>query len=50
MEPSVVKERLLLLGEYIEDLEDLSPVALEDLLANKRDKRYLERTLQRTGP
>jgi uncharacterized protein YutE (UPF0331/DUF86 family) len=46
VDPAVVRERLLLLAEYIEDLQEFSTFSLEDLIRDKRDRRYLERTLQ----
>jgi uncharacterized protein YutE (UPF0331/DUF86 family) len=41
----VIRHRLALLSEYIADLEAEKEIGLKDFLADKRLRRYVERTL-----
>jgi uncharacterized protein YutE (UPF0331/DUF86 family) len=41
----LLNERLKLLSEYLEDLEELQKLTYEDFVQDKRTRRYVERTL-----
>ncbi|MBS4020831.1 MAG: DUF86 domain-containing protein [Dethiobacter sp.] len=42
----VLKQRLSLLCEYIDDLDQAAAISLDDFLKDKVTRRYIERTLQ----
>jgi uncharacterized protein YutE (UPF0331/DUF86 family) len=46
LSPVLLKEKLALLNEYLQDLEAEKQITLTDLKENKVQRRYLERTLQ----
>ncbi len=45
VEQEVIREKLKYLAEYLEDLEQAKTVSLQDLLNDKKTRRYIERTL-----
>jgi len=45
VEQEVIREKLKYLAEYLEDLEQAKTVPLQDLLNDKKTRRYIERTL-----
>ncbi|MBS4029895.1 MAG: DUF86 domain-containing protein [Clostridiales bacterium] len=46
VDKDVLKQRLLLLCEYIDDLENAGGISYEEFLQDKVTRRYIERTLQ----
>lgn len=42
----LLKSKLKSLSEYIQDLEEVKEVSLEEIKADKKLRRYIERTLQ----
>ncbi|WP_324670070.1 hypothetical protein [Geochorda subterranea] len=44
-DPEPVRARLALLAEYLGDLEAVQDASLEQFLADKKLRRYVERTL-----
>lgn len=45
-DPEPVRARLALLAEYLGDLEAVQDASLEQFVADKKLRRYVERTLQ----
>ncbi|MBI4774509.1 MAG: DUF86 domain-containing protein [Deltaproteobacteria bacterium] len=46
IETDVIESKLRFLKEYLVDLEEFETISLEDYRTNKKDQRFVERTLQ----
>ncbi len=46
MDTDLLKSKLKSLAEYIQDLEEVKEVSLEEIKTDKKLRRYIERTLQ----